>query len=135
MRIVNFTSLISLLLATIVLVGCESIPPEQLKNYGLIESRIGLHGMDMDTLPYNSLESVAYITYIDGRPKSGGPSINIAPGEYQFQVGLGCNSTVTCRPGAPYKINVEAGKRYVLRPNGVYVSDRFSSRKGEVLYR
>ncbi len=126
---------ILLFVSTVLLVagvaGCQSIPPEQQKNYALVVSQIGETGTDMDT---NKNQMVAYISYIDGKPQVAGPEVDMAPGRYRFQVGIGCGNTATCRPGRPYDIEVEAGKRYVLKPDGVYVSDRFGPRTGEVRY-
>ncbi len=132
MKIRNLLSYLSVAVFAVLLVGCESIPPEQQKNYALIESRIGEYNGDMDANPN---QMVAYISYIDGRPRMSGPEVNLAPGPYRLQVGLACGNTATCHPSRPYEIVAEAGKRYVLKPDGVYVSDRFGSRQGEVRYQ
>lgn len=132
MKIRNLLSHLYIAVFVGLLVGCESIPPEQQKNYALIESRIGEFGGDMDA---NRNQMVAYISYIDGRPRIAGSEINLPPGPYRLQVGLACGNTATCHPSRPYEIAVEAGKRYVLKPDGVYVSDRFGSRQGEVCYQ
>ena len=136
MKFSNLAGYLFVAMMAVTVVGCESIPPEQLKNYGLVQSSIGVHGSDIDHLPPNYFENAAYISYVDFKVNGGSANRNIAPGEYTFQVGLGCDNTATCRPSMPYKIKVEAGKRYVLKPGGlIYVSDRFASRKNEVLYR
>lgn len=115
------------------LAGCGSIPVEQQKNYGLIESYITDHGWDADHPP--APDGTAFISYVDGKTQMfAKSSLNMAPGPYTFQVGMNCSNSGLCRPGKPYKINVQAGKRYVLKPDGVYVSDRFKDRTGEVPY-
>jgi len=138
MKIGKWLGYISIMIAAVGLVGCGSIPKEQQKNYALVVSRVGgEYGSDMDAVPFSSTESTAMISYIDGRTifpaKS---SVNLAPGEYKIQLGMRCGSSTTCHPGDPYILNLEPGKRYVLKPNGnVYVSDRFSDRSNEALYR
>ncbi len=129
-------SLIAALVGAIVLAGCAAmgygIPPEKLGDYALIESRIGLHGNNMDTLPSSmqGFERTASISWVNG--KSIFPArqtLNVLPGEYSFQVGIGCDNTATCRPSVPYKLKVKPGLRYVLLPEGVMVSDRFVPRE------
>lgn len=121
--------------------GCatSSLSPEEQKNYAFIESRISGYGTDMDhdTYPCPPCAQTAFISWIDGRTRGfARPAVDLPPGNYKIQVGLRCESTVTCHPSAPYNLNVEAGKRYVLKPNGVvYVSDRFSDRSHETLYK
>jgi len=109
----------------------DNIPPEKLGEYALIESHTSLRGRNMDTLPsaMRGMDNYANISWING--KTAFPAkrnMNVLPGEYTFQVGLGCDNTATCRPGTPYKLNVQAGKRYALLPEGVMVSDRFAPR-------
>lgn len=117
--------------------GCASmgdgIPPEKLGEYAQIVSRVGMYGSNMDTLPraLEGRENTAYISWING--KSIFParaSMNILPGEYDFQLGMRCDNSATCRPGQPYKLFVKAGYRYVLTPEGVLVSDRIQPRNG-----
>lgn len=129
-------SLIAALVAAIVLAGCaamgDGIPPEKLGDYALIESHISLQGRNMDTLPdsMRGIDNFASISWINGKAVfPARRAMNVLPGEYTFQVGLGCNNTATCRPGNPYKLNVKAGLRYVLLPEGVMVSDRFVPRE------
>ncbi|MDO8990072.1 MAG: hypothetical protein Q7U91_10615 [Sideroxyarcus sp.] len=119
--------------------GCammgDGIPPEKLGEYAQVASRIGLRGSNMDTLPDSrrGFENTANISWING--KSIFPAreaLNMLPGEYEFQVGIGCDNTATCRPGKPYKLVVKAGMRYVLTPNAVYVSDRYVPRNKAV---
>lgn len=136
MKIGKLLGYISIMIVAVLLAGCGSIPEEQQKNYALIESKVSEHGWDVDRLPSSSLEITAYVGYVDGKaifPAK--PSIDLAPGDYQIQLGMRCSNSATCGPGAPYNLALEPGKRYVLKPNGqVFVSDRFSSRKNEVLY-
>lgn len=111
--------------------GCammgDGIPPEKLGEYAQVVSRIGLRGSNMDTLPdyRRGMENTANISWVNG--KSIFPAreaLNVLPGEYEFQVGIGCDNTATCRPSQAHKLVVKAGKRYVLTPYAVYVSDR-----------
>lgn len=121
--------------------GCatSSLKPEEQKNYAFIESKISDYGTDMDhnTYPCPPCASTAFISWIDGRTRGfATPVVDLPPGNYKIQVGLACGNTATCHPSQPYNLKVEAGKRYVLKPNGqVYVSDRFSDRSHETLYR
>lgn len=121
--------------------GCatSSLPPEEQKNYALIESRISDYGTDMDhnTYPCPPCAQTAFISWIDGQTRGfARPAVDLPPGNYKIQVGLGCGNTVTCRPSQPYNLKVDAGKRYVLKPNGqVYVSDRSADRSRETLYK
>ena len=114
-----------LALVAYILVGCSSIPPEQQKNYALIQSGVA-EGI-----------SSAPVAYINGHVQfPATSSANVLPGQYQFQLGLNCGNTATCHPSRPYELVVEAGKMYVLLAGGtVMVSDRFNPRKNEVLYR
>lgn len=128
--------LMATIVGTAALTGCammgDGIPPEKLGEYGLIESRIGTRGSNMDTLPASrqGFENTAYISWVNGKSVfPARPTMNVLPGEYEFQVGIGCDNTATCRPGTPYKLNVKAGSRYVLTPSAVLVSDRFVSRE------
>lgn len=129
--------MIAALIGVAVLAGCVGIPQEQLKNYALIESSISERGLNMDTTKSNS-ESTAYISWINGSsvfPAS--RSKNVLPGVYAFSVGLNCSSSGLCRPSPAITLNVKAGFRYVLTPNGVLVSDRNLPRdkSTETLYR
>jgi hypothetical protein len=124
-------TLVSLLVGAVVLSGCatmgDGIPPEKLGEYALIESHIGMRGNNMDTLPSSmrGMENTASIGWINGKAVfPANDSMNVLPGEYTFQVGIGCDNTATCRPGYPYKLKVKAGQRYVLLPMEVLVSDR-----------
>lgn len=136
--------LLSVLIGATALTGCkmfgDGIPPEQLGNYGIVVSRISEGGRNMDTLP-SSLEgrdTTAYVSWINGkRAMPARASMNMLPGEYEFQVGLGCSNSATCRPSRAYKIIVKAGYRYVLTPDGIFVSDRTipRSQAGEKLYQ
>ena len=115
--------------------GCAGIPPEQQKNYALIVSDIGEYGYNMEQNPN---QNVAYVSYVDGSPEfPAEPEINLPPGPYKIQVGIYCGNSATCRPypNPPFNLVVEAGKRYVLKTDGVYVSNRFASRSGEVRYQ
>lgn len=124
MKINKILGAASLIFAFVAVAGCQSIPPEQLKNYALIESHI------------RDGSGVAYISYQNGRSLfPAKPSIDVLPGEYQFQVGLGCSNTTTCRRGSPINLVVVAGKRYALESGRVMVSDRFADRKNEVPYQ
>ncbi|MHB1117783.1 hypothetical protein [Sideroxydans sp.] len=123
--------MMGLLAGILALSGCammgDGIPPEQLPNYGLVVSRISDHGRNMDTLPSSlrGFDNEAYVSWING--KAAFPArqmMNLLPGEYDIQVGLGCGNSATCRPSRIYKIRVEAGKRYILTPDAIYVSDR-----------
>lgn len=115
--------------------GCQSIPQAQLKNYALIASRTSDSGQYMDAPGVSGMQSAAYISYVNGRPRfPPAPSIDVLPGEYVVQLGLNCGNSATCRRGPQIDIVAEAGKRYVLTPSGVMVSDRFSSRANEVRY-
>lgn len=136
--------LLSMLIGATALTGCkmlgDGIPPEQLGNYGLVVSRISEKGRSMDTLPSSQqgFDTTAYISWINGKhamPAS--EMMNMLPGEYEFQVGLGCSNSATCRPSRAYKIIVKAGYRYVLTPDGIFVSDRTipRSQAGEKLYQ
>lgn len=123
--------LLPMLIGLSVLSGCamfgDGIPPEKLGEYAQIVSRVGLRGSNMDTLPSSQrgFEGTASISWVNGSTIfPAREMINVLPGEYEFQVGLGCDNTATCRPGSPYKLTVKAGKRYVLTPSGTYVSDR-----------
>lgn len=105
----------AVLIGMLSLSGCamlgDGIPADKLGDYALVESDIGL------------------ISWINGKtvfPARG--SMNMAPGEYDFQVGIGCSNTATCHPSRPYKLVVKAGKRYVLTQGDVMVSDRFTPR-------
>lgn len=127
----NAGTLVALLVGAVVLSGCaamgDGIPPEKLGEYALIESHIGTRGNNMDTLPpsMRGFENTAYISWVNGKVALPAlESMNVLPGEYTFQVGIGCDNTATCRPGYPYKLKVKAGQRYVLLPTGVLVSDR-----------
>lgn len=105
----------------------EDIPPEKLGEYAQIVSRIGEQGSNMDTLPRSreGFEMTATIAWINGKVSFPARQVvNVLPGEYEFQVGLGCSNTATCRPSRPYKLTVKAGYRYVITPSAVYVSDR-----------
>jgi hypothetical protein len=130
-----------ILVGLVMFTGCatSTLPPEEQKNYALIESKISDYGTDMDhnTYPCPPCAQTAFISLIDGKPRGfARPVVDLPPGNYKIQVGLGCGSTVTCHPSSPYTLNVEAGKRYVLKPNGVvYVSNRFSDRSHETLYK
>ncbi len=128
-------SLAAMLIGAVALAGCamfgDGIPQEKLGEYALIESHISLQGRNMDTLPdsMRGIDNFASISWVNGKPVfPARRDMNVLPGEYTFQVGLGCNNTATCRPGTPYKLNVKAGLRYVLLPEGVMVSDRFVPR-------
>lgn len=132
-----------MLIGATAMTGCalfgENIPPEKLGEYGLVVSATGTHGSDMDTLPASmgGFETTAYVSYINGKPILPAlPAKNMLPGEYDFQVGLGCGEG-HCRPGRVYTIDVKAGYRYVLKPDGVYVSDRNvpRSKNSETLYK
>lgn len=118
----------SVLLAATVLAGCamfgENIPPEKEGDYALIVSDISDGG------------STAYISYINGKTMfPARPSTNVLPGQYNFQVGIGCSNTATCRRSQPIIVEVKAGYRYRLTLNGVYVSDRKLPRiAGETRY-
>jgi hypothetical protein len=107
----------SVILTAFVMAGCaifgESIPPEKLGDYALIVSGINDGG------------STAYISVINGKTMfPARPSTNVLPGQYTFQVGLGCSNTATCRSSQPISVEVKGGYRYRLTLNGVYVSDR-----------
>lgn len=121
----------AVLVGAVSLSGCamfgDGIPPEKLGEYALVESHISLRGRNMDTLPdsMRGLDNYASISWINGKPAfPARQAMNVLPGEYSFQVGIGCDNTATCRPGTPFKLNVKAGSRYVLLPEGVMVSDR-----------
>lgn len=94
--------LLSMLIGATALTGCkmfgDGIPPEQLGNYGIVVSRISEGGRNMDTLP-SSLEgrdTTAYVSWINGkRAMPARASINMLPGEYEFQVGLGCSNSAS----------------------------------------
>lgn len=124
------------MVGAVALTGCammgDGIPPEKLGEYGLIESHIGARGSNMDTLPaaMQGFETTAYISWVNGKAAfPARPTMNVLPGEYDFQVGIGCGNTATCRPSTPYRLKVKAGLRYVLTPSGVLVSDRFVARQ------
>lgn len=128
-------ALMAMLVGAVAMTGCammgDGIPPEKLGEYAQVASRIGLRGSNMDTLPSSRIgfENTASISWVNGKsifPAS--QSLNVLPGEYTFQVGIGCDNTATCRPGVPFKLTVKAGLRYVLLPDGVMVSDRFVPR-------
>ena len=128
-------AIVSSMIGLAALSGCammgDGIPPEKLGEYAQIVSRVGLHGSNMDTQPraMSGLENTANISWVNG--KSIFPArekLNVLPGEYDFQVGLGCDNTATCRPGRVYKLVVKAGYRYVITPDAVYVSDRTQPR-------
>ena len=121
----------AMLVGAVVLSGCammgDGIPPEKLGEYALIESHIGLRGNNMDTLPASmrGMENTASVSWVNGKSVfPANRTMNVLPGEYTFQVGIGCDNTATCRPGYPYKLRVKAGQRYVLLPSEVLVSDR-----------
>lgn len=103
------------LIGVLSLSGCamlgDGIPADKLGSYALVESDIGL------------------ISWINGNTVfPARQSLNMAPGEYDFQVGIGCENTATCRASRPYKLVVKAGMRYVLTRGDVMVSDRFTPR-------
>lgn len=136
--------MVSILLSMFVLGGCAlfgpDIPAGQEPNYALIESSISERGQNMDTISSSQAmyETTANISWVNGRVKfPARSSINVLPGEYEFSVGLGCSNTATCRPGPAIALDVKAGYRYVLTPNGVFVSDRSKprSKETETLYR
>lgn len=144
MSIKAMSVFVTMLISATVLSGCamfsDGIPPEKLGEYALVVSRIGDRGSNMDTLPSSmqGFENTAYISWINGKTLFPASSQkNMLPGEYEFQVGLGCGNSATCRPSRPYKITVKAGYRYVLTPEGVYVSDRNTprSKNSETLYQ
>lgn len=133
----------SVLISIFVLGGCAlfgpDIPPGQEQNYALIESRISEHGLNVDTMSSSQgmYDSTASIGWINGKARfPARSSINVLPGEYEFSVGLGCSNSATCRPSPAVALDVKAGFRYVLTPNGVYVSDRSKPRNKatETLY-
>jgi hypothetical protein len=128
-------AVVSSMIGLTALSGCammgDGIPPEKLGEYAQIVSRVGLRGSNMDTQPrsMSGIENTANISWVNG--KSIFPArekLNVLPGEYEFQVGLGCDNTATCRPGRAYKLVVKAGYRYVITPDAVYVSDRTQPR-------
>lgn len=128
-------TLMAMLVGAVVLTGCammgDGIPPEKLGEYALIQSRIGMRGNNMDTLPSSmrGFENTASISWVNGKVAFPAlETMNVLPGEYTFQVGIGCDNTATCRPGVPYKLKVKAGLRYVLLPTGVMVSNRSVTR-------
>ena len=124
MKINKILGAVSLIFAIFALAGCQSIPPEQLKNYALVVSRVPDGG------------GVAPIAAQNGRTLFPAPSsVDVLPGEYQFQLGLGCSNTATCRRGSPINLVVEAGKRYAIESGRVMVSNRFEDRKNEVPYK
>lgn len=107
----------SIVMVAFVLAGCamlgENIPPEKEGEYALIVSEISDGG------------STAYINWVNGKTQfPARPSTNVLPGQYTFQVGLGCGNTATCRRSQPISVEVKGGYRYRLTLNGVYVSDR-----------
>ena len=110
--------------------GMNRVPESEAKNYALIVSGTGQYGSDMDRVPLSSREHWALISWINGKvlPLSSA-SVDLPPGEYDIQVGIGCNDTRTCRPGKAHSIEVKAGYRYVLKPNRVLVSDRTIPRR------
>lgn len=129
-------SLAAILVGVFALSACamlgDGIPPEKLGEYAIVESHISMQGRNMDTLQdsMRGIDNFAYISWINGKPAfPARQAMNVLPGEYTFQVGIGCNNSATCRPGAPFKLNVKAGSRYVLLPEGVMVSDRFVPRE------
>lgn len=136
MKITNLLGILTAFGLVVGIAGCGGIPKEQQKNYALVESRVSEYGSDMDSVPSSRQVNTSYISYVDGKAiLPAWPSIDLAPGKYRIQLGIGCGNTATCRPGTPYDLNLEAGKRYVLKPSGiVFVSDRFANRSQEVRY-
>ena len=124
MKINKILGTAALIFSIFAIVGCQSIPPEQLKNYALIVSRVPDGG------------GVAPIASKSGSTLFPAPTtLDVLPGEYQFQLALGCSNTATCRRGSPINLVVEAGKRYVIESGRVMVSNRFEDRKNEVPYK
>lgn len=113
--------------ASLLLIGCggeTAISQAELPNYGLVISGVSDYGEDIDTDRHDDAIQ-AGIAYINGKVRTiATSSVNLKPGDYDIQVGLRCGDSRTCRPGKAYKITVKAGYRYVLKPDGVYVSNR-----------
>lgn len=141
----KFASAFALFFLTF-MAGCVTpLPPEQQKNYALVVSEVNEFGGDAerDVVPCPPCAMKAHVAWIDGKVLGQAPGVTFSsdgteflPGAYKIQVGLRCGDTATCRPGPAYHLNLEAGKRYVLKPNNVvYVSDRFSNRSAEVPYK
>src|SRR5487761_2588010 len=93
-----FKAIVSSMIGFAALSGCammgDGIPHEKLGEYAQIVSRVGLHGSNMDTQSrsMSELENTANISWVNG--KSIFPArekLNVLPGEYDFQVGLGCD--------------------------------------------
>lgn len=124
MKINKILGAASLIFAIVAIAGCQSIPPEQLKNYALVVSRIP-DGADTAPIASQNGKNLFPAKY----------SLDLLPGEYQFQAAIGCSNTATCRRSSPINVVVEAGKRYVLESGRIMVSDRFTDRKNEVPYK
>jgi hypothetical protein len=96
--------LLQLLFTVLILSGCagNSVPPEQIKNYALIEGGRG-----------NALVTGSFAG-----------SVNVLPGVYTFNTIPRCPYN-DC-PKLTYKFRAEAGYRYVLRvDNTIVVTDPF----------
>ncbi|BBO99605.1 hypothetical protein [Sulfuriferula nivalis] len=132
-KAVKFTLLT---LSASILASCQSaqsIPQDQLKNYAVVETGTNEYGADLDT---STDKFPALVSYINGTARwVSSRTMDLLPGEYQIQLGMACGNTATCHPGRKYDLNVEAGKRYVLKPYAVLVSDRDASRSGEIPYK
>lgn len=128
---IKLVTLVSALAACLSGCGMNSVSVKDQPNHAIVVSRIGDYGSDLDKLPSSTTEFPAYVSWINGKavfPAT--PTIDLLPGEYDVQVGIACSNTATCHPSKIFNLRVEAGYRYVLKPDIVLVSPRSVPRSG-----